>query len=69
MGIISGGQVMPSDGMTVPFEVAGAPAANFGAGIVRIGAQYINITNGVRYTCTATNGTTTATWAVVGAQT
>jgi len=69
MAIISGGQIIPSDGSISPFEAAGAPAANFGAGIVRIGAQYVNITNGVRYTCTATNGSTTATWVIVGVQT
>ena len=68
MGIISGGNIMPSDGSSTPFRAAGAPAANFGAGDVAIGGEYINLTNGVRYTCTATNGTTTATWVIVGAQ-
>ena len=69
MPIISGGIVMPGDGIRTPFQVAGAPAANFGAGDVAIGSSYVNITNGVRYTCTATNGTTTATWVIVGTQT
>lgn len=69
MPILAGGNVITQDGFPRGvLDGAGAPAANFGAGTVRIGSMYINTTNGVLYICTATNGTTTATWTVVGAQ-
>lgn len=67
MPIISGGTVMQGDGFPLrPLSGAGAPAANFQAGLVRVGSQYINTTTGVVYVCTATNGTSTATWTVLG---
>lgn len=69
MPILSGGNVITQDGfLRGALEGAGAPAANFGAGTVRIGSVYVNTTAGVMYICTATNGTSTATWTVVGAQ-
>jgi len=69
MPVITGGQIMPSNGLGSPIQNAGAPAANDYAGQVVIGGQLIDTTNGKAYICTATNGTTTATWVVVGAQT
>ena len=71
MPIISGGQIMPGPAITVhpQFQKAGALVANdFAAGLA-IGALGLDITNGKLYICTATNGTSTSTWTVVGAQT
>lgn len=69
MPILTGGNVIEGDGFPQgALEGAGAPAANFGAGRVRVGSIYVNTTGGVLYICTATNGTTTATWTVVGTQ-
>lgn len=69
MAIISGGQVMPTDGLSRPIRNAGAPGANAYAGQVALGGTLIDTTNAKLYICTATNGTSTATWTVVGAQT
>lgn len=69
MPVISGGQVMPGNGLTRPFTKAGALAANDFAGQCVVGSQAIDTTNGKHYTCTATNGTTTSTWTVTGTQT
>jgi hypothetical protein len=67
MPVISGGTILQGDGFPQdPLTGAGAPAANYMAGVVRVGAQYINATTGVVYVCTATNGTSTATWTVLG---
>lgn len=69
MPILSGGTVITGDGfLRGAYEGAGAPAANAFAGTARVGSVYINTTAGVMYICTATNGTTTATWVVVGTQ-
>jgi len=68
MPILSGGQVMPGDGIRQPFLKAGALAANDFAGNCVVGSLAINTTGGVLYICTATNGTTTATWVTVGSQ-
>lgn len=48
---------------------AGAFAANDYAGTVRLGDLGLDTTNAKLYICTATNGTSTATWTVVGTQT
>lgn len=69
MAIIDGGQVQPNDGLTHPILNAGAPGANGFAGRCKVGSLLIDRTAGKLYICTATNGTTTATWAVVGTQT
>jgi hypothetical protein len=71
MAIISGGNVLPGDGLSGPFTfaAAGAPATNFLAGKAKVGSLAINTTTGVLYTCTATNGTSTTTWVSVGSQT
>lgn len=68
MAVISGGQVMPGGPTTLPLEKAGALASNdFAAGLV-VGRTAVDSTNGKLYICTATNGTTTSTWTVVGTQ-
>lgn len=66
---VSGGSVMPSDGTRRPFTKAGAVAANDFAGACVVGSTAIDTTNGKEYICTATNGSTTATWVVKGTQT
>lgn len=69
MPVISGG-VVNTDGYPAwAFSGAGAPAANFAAGICRIGSIYINSTSGSVYSCTATNNVSTSTWTAIGAQT
>jgi hypothetical protein len=69
VAIISGGNIMPSDGLHTPILSAGAPGANGFAGRVALGGLCIDTTNAKLYICTATNGTTTSTWTVVGTQT
>lgn len=56
-------------GGVADFTGAGAPATNALAGTCAVGDRYTNLTAGVLYICTATNGTTTATWVSVGSQT
>lgn len=68
MAVISGGVIQPPDGIQVNIESAGAPGANAFAGQVRLGGLCIDTTNAKLYICTATNGTTTSTWVVVGTQ-
>lgn len=68
MAVIHGGTVMPTNGVNRPILNAGAPGANAYAGQVVVGSQLVDTTNGKAYICTATNGTSTATWAVVGSQ-
>lgn len=69
MAIISGGVVMPGDGIRSPYTKAGAVVANDFAGQCVIGSEAVDTTNGKRYSCTATNGTSTSTWVVTGSQT
>jgi hypothetical protein len=54
--------VFPGGRAPITLAGAGAPAANYGAGIVRMGDIYVNTTNGALYRVTATNGTSTVTW-------
>ena len=68
MAVISGGVIQPPDGVQRFIENAGVPAANSFAGQVRLGGMCIDTTNAKLYICTATNGTTTTTWTVVGTQ-
>jgi hypothetical protein len=70
MPILSGGNVIPGDGLnSPPFQKAGALVANDFAGNCIVGSLAVDTTAGKLYICTATNGTTTSTWTVVGAQT
>lgn len=64
----TGGSLLPHDGVRRPFEKAGAVVANDFAGQARVGSLAIDVTGGQLWQCTATNGTTTATWVKVGAQ-
>lgn len=57
------------DALNPSFEKAGALAANDFAGLVEVGNTAVDTTAGKLYICTATNGTTTSTWVVVGTQT
>jgi len=62
------GAVQPVNGLNAPIIKAGALVANDFAGVVALGGLAIDITGAKLYICTATNGTTTSTWTVVGAQ-
>ena len=64
----AGSTVMPSDGIQRHIVKAGAPAVNEFAGQVALGGMLVDVTGAKLYICTATDGTTTATWTVVGAQ-
>lgn len=67
MAVIRGGNVIQGDGfLRGAYSGAGAPGANYAAGAARVGSTYVNETTGVIYQCTATNGTSTATWTVLG---
>ena len=68
MPIIDGGVPLPVNGLTRPIQKFGALAANDFAGLCLVGSLAIDRTAGKLYICTATNGTTTSTWAVVGTQ-
>jgi hypothetical protein len=68
MPIISGGVTQPVDGVQRRITNPGPPAANAYAGQVALGGLLIDTTNAKVYICTATNGTTTATWTVAGTQ-
>ena len=70
MPVITGGRVMEGNGLARPLLNAGAPTTNVtGLGQAVVGALLIDTTNGKLYICTATNGTSTITWTVVGTQT
>jgi hypothetical protein len=63
------GTTLYGNGLSQPFQNAGAPVANttfLGSAVV--GSLLIDTTNGKLYICTATNGTSTVTWTVVGTQ-
>lgn len=49
-----------------PYKNAGAPASNALAGQVAVGDLLVDTTNADVYICSATNGTSTATWTLVG---
>ena len=65
-----GGALMPGAGLDAPVLNAGAPTVNVTfLGVAVVGSLLIDTTNGKLYICTATNGTTTITWTLVGSQT
>lgn len=69
MPIISGGNIVGGLRDVRVMGAAGAPTTNVtGLGTLRVGDLYINESAGVLYIVTATNGTTTIAFAVVGAQ-
>jgi hypothetical protein len=56
-------------GLQHPFILSGAPVNNqtlLGRAVV--GSKLLDVTNGVDYVCTATNGTSTITWTKTGTQ-
>lgn len=69
MPTINGGIIVTGNGLMRPLLKAGALASNDFAGNVVVGGLAIDTTNGKLYICTATNGTSTSTWASVGSQT
>jgi len=70
MPIISGGKIIEGSGLRSPLTNAGAPVANVTyLGVAVVGSLLLDTTNGKLYICTATNGTSTISWTVVGAQT
>lgn len=69
MGIIERTHVVQEAKPQVLFQKAGALAANDFAGQCIVGSLAVDTSTPKLYQCTATNGSTTSTWAVVGAQT
>ncbi len=70
MAVIEPGNVLGGSGLDAPLRNAGAPTVNVTyLGVAVVGSLLIDTTNGKLYICTATNGTSTITWTVVGAQT
>ena len=69
MPVITGGVIQPQNGLGTPILKAGAFSSNDYAGQVEKGGLGIDTTNAKLYICTATNGSTTSTWTVVGTQT
>ena len=70
MGYLDTAEGTMRSGTYGPFTNAGAPTVNVTLlGTAVVGTLLIDVTNGVLYICTATNGTSTITWTVVGAQT
>jgi hypothetical protein len=60
---------LAGNGLNEPYQNAGAPVANVTQlGNAVVGSLLIDTTNGKLYICTATNGTSTVTWTVVGTQ-
>lgn len=65
-----GGTLMPGAGLDAPLRNAGAPTNHVTfLGVAGVGSLLIDTTNGKLYICTATDGSTTVTWTVVGTQT
>jgi hypothetical protein len=57
-------------GITVPFELAGTPVTNVSfLGRAVVGSLLIDNSTGKLYVCSATNGSSTISWTVVGSQT
>lgn len=70
MPVISGGLVIEGSQIASAYQNAGAPTVNVTMlGIASVGTLLVDTTNGKLYICTATNGTSTIVWTVVGAQT
>lgn len=58
-----------SDSSLAMTSGAAAPTVNVtGLGTAKVGTLYTDTTAGKLYICTATNGTSTIVWTVVGAQ-
>jgi hypothetical protein len=62
------GTTLYGNGLNQPYLNPGAPGANFLAGTCVVGSLLIDTSAGQLWQCTATNGTSTATWVKVGSQ-
>lgn len=70
MPVIRGGELHAGIRAARVFKGAGAPTVNVTlVGSAEVGDLYADTTGGKLYICTATNGSTTITWTVVGTQT
>lgn len=69
LGILASDPTSALHDATRAFRKAGAIVSNDFAGQAEVGDFAVDTTNGKAYVCTATNGTTTSTWVVVGTQT
>ncbi len=70
MPVIEAATNTTGTGLDAPFLNAGAPTVDVTfLGTAMVGSLLIDTTNGKLYICTATNGTSTITWTVVGTQT
>jgi hypothetical protein len=69
MAVIERSKVIDEAKYMAVYQKAGALSANDFAGACIVGSLAIDTTNGKLYICTVTNGSTTSTWTVVGAQT
>jgi hypothetical protein len=57
------------NGLGTPLQLAGAPTNNVTyLGQAQVGSLLIDTVAGKLWICTATNGSTTITWTVVGSQ-
>lgn len=68
LGILAADPTSALHDATQAFRKAGALAANDFAGQAEVGSLAVNTANADLYICTATNGTTTSTWELVGTQ-
>ena len=69
MAIIERSHVITEARPQVIFQKAGALSANDFAGQCIVGSLAVDYTTPKLYQCSATNGSTTATWVAVGGQT
>lgn len=70
MPVITGGSIHGTIGAARVFRGAAAPVVNVTlVGIAGLGDLYSDTAGAKLYICTATNGSTTITWTVVGTQT
>lgn len=69
MAIITGGNIIAGSGLDAPLLHGAAPTDDETfLGTAGVGSLLIDTANGKLYICTATNGTSTITWTVVGSQ-
>lgn len=69
MPVLTGGNVLGGEKSGGVYTNAGAPVNNTTlVGVAGVGDLLSDTTNGKLYICTATNGSSTITWTVVGTQ-
>lgn len=68
MALIERNSVIAEAKSAATFYKAGAFSSNDFAATCAVGSLGVDTTNGKEYICTASNGSTTSTWAVVGSQ-